>query len=1176
MKHRFILRSLLLVTTLVLLGTFCFAQEATIVGTVLDPSGAAVPNATITITNTDTGITRTITTSTDGGYVVPDLRIGRYLVKAVATGFKSGEQKDLILQVGDRLRVDFSLQVGSTQETITVEANAARVQTDTGEVSSVVSGQQITQLATNGRSVFSLEALTPGANSVQADFMVPTSAGSDFNVSFNGQRVSHNLWLIDGGEAADRGGGGGSDVLPSLDAISEFRTMTSNYSAEYGLSSAGTISMVIKSGTKQFHAAAYYFGRNDALDAQNYFHQPGQPTQELRLHDWGFNVGGPVSFHPSTSNPKTFFFFNMEWRRYIQSGLFNVAAPLASMYPDANGAGTGVVLPDTLSNGNATQVVVPSNITSLYGNCSAAVQATLVAGQPFPNNTIPACLVNANASALLGAGIFPIPTNNSTWKFIGGGKTPTTGKEEIVRIDHQFTDKFSVFGHWISDQALQTYGTTMWSGDNVPTVGNTFGNPSYHTVVHATYAINPNVLNEIAFNYNGNRINILPAGVFAQPSGFTEGANKIFSGSNEMNRIPDMNLSGSTNTHYTVNWIPWKNTADDYQIRDDVSWVKGAHQLKFGFGWALYKKAQDYFANTQGSFTFDGSATAPAGCDPSLPHTTCGLDYADFILGLAQAYGENAYKGKGHWNNISPSAYLQDNWRATHKLTLNLGLRWDGIPHTYEANNQQAEFFPSLYNPANAPIWANASATQIASNSPGLGPSPVQPLQGYQFYLNGMGIAGKNGITNHFADNAWWNFGPRLGFAYDVTGSGTTVIRGGYGVMYERIQGNDMYNGATNAPFGYSLNTNTVMLDNPHNTWTGSTITVPIVPSSVVSVNKNYPPSRVSQFSIGVERSIGAKAVASVSYVGSVDRNLSYWQELNTPPQGLLSCLQASSTQVATYCTGGVQPAFNTQVPYQGFTTIRMAYNGANSHYNSLQTELHGRVTRDLNLQVAYTYSKAVDPSSNNGGNGWDLNWVSNPYQGWQYDVGPSPLDRRHIAFVNFVYDIPLLRESSNHFLKSVVGGWQLSGIITMQSGPAINLGLSGNNVTSIFPGGYVANRPDLTGTISYPKKVDEWFNTSAFTFPGQGQWGNLGHFALTGPGRDNWNLSLFKSFLLSETRGSRFEFRAESFNTWNHTQFGGAGVNGGISTNLGAGDFGQLTGAFDPRVFQLGAKLIF
>ena len=1168
---------------------FTFGQEATIVGTVADPSGAAVPGVKVTLTNTDTGITTVVNTSGDGQYVAPELHIGHYNARAEAKGFKIGELKGITLNVGDRMRVDFKLEVGSAQETVTVEANAVAVQTDTAEVSSVVTGQQITQLATNGRSVFSLEALTPGASSIQGDFMVPTSAGSDFNVSFNGQRVSHNLWLVDGGEAADRGGGGGADVLPSEDAIAEFRTMTSNYSAEYGLSSAGTISMVMKSGTKQFHATAFYFGRNDALDARNYFNPAPNKVTELRFNNFGFNVGGPVSFHPNTSSPKTFFFYNMEWRRYIAGGQFTPTVPLASMYPDANG---DVVLPTTIANGNPISMVVPANIAALDTNCSGAEQATLaaaaLANQPFPTNTIPACAVNTNASALLAGGkaggIFPKPT--SGWTFIGGGKQPTMGKEELVRIDHQFSDKFSIFGHWISDQAMQTFGTTMWSGDNVPSVGNTFGNPSYSVTVHTTYAIRPNLLNEVAFSYDGNRIAILPAGVFSATdiTGFTEGAHRIFTGTNVDDRIPDINLSGSTNTHYTVNWMPWNNVADDYQVRDDLSWTKGAHQFKFGFSWAIYKKAQDYFAETQGGFTFDGSATTnPTQTGNNCPaNTQCGLDYADFILGDAQHYNENGYKGKGHWNAISPAAYIQDNWRATHRLTLNLGLRWDGIPHTYEANSNQTNFYPNLYKSANAPQWTDASDTQIASTSPGLGTSPVQSLQGYQFYLNGMGVGGKNGNPKGLADNAWLNFGPRLGFAYDLFGTGKTVIRGGYGLMYERIQGNDMYNGATNPPYGYSLGASNVLFSDPHNLWGGGTVTVPIVPAGVVGINQKYPAPRVSQFSAGVQQAVGSKAVFSVSYVGSRDRHLSYWQELNLPDASNLACLTDK-----TLCPGGVQPAFNGLVPYQGYNSIKQAYNGGNSHYNSLQAELHGQVTRDLTLQAAYTWSKAIDPSTGAGGNGWDLNYVTNPYQGWKYDVGPSVLDRTHVAFINFVYNIPLLKNSTNHAAKTLVGGWQLSGIISMMSGAPLNLGVNSHNVSSVFPGGDAGNRPDLTGHISYPKTrvVDpktgvttgiQWVDPTAFANPAAGAWGNLGFDALRGPGRDNWNISLFKSFVISESRGSRFEFRAESFNTWNHTQFGGSGQNGAFSNNFGTGNQLQITNAFDPRIFQLGAKLIF
>ncbi len=265
------------------------AQEGTILGTVTDPSGLVLPKVKISVTHVETGEVRVVITGDSGQYVAADLAIGHYNIGAQAAGFKLAERKGLMLNVADRARVDFQMELGATTETVTVEASAAAVQTDTGEVSSVVSGQQITQLATNGRNVFGLEALSPGASSIQADFQVPTASGGDFNVSFNGQRVSHNLWLIDGGEAADRGGGGGAIVLPSEDAIAEFRTLTSNYSAEYGLSSAGTLSMVIKSGTNRVHATAFYFGRNDAFDARNYFNPAPNPVQELRLDDFGFN-----------------------------------------------------------------------------------------------------------------------------------------------------------------------------------------------------------------------------------------------------------------------------------------------------------------------------------------------------------------------------------------------------------------------------------------------------------------------------------------------------------------------------------------------------------------------------------------------------------------------------------------------------------------------------------------------------------------------------------------------------------------------------------------------------------------------------------------------------------------------------------------------------------------------
>src|SRR5580658_9670952 len=306
-----------------------FAQQATIVGTVTDPSGAVVPNVAVTITNTETGVSQVIPTNDAGQYVAVDLQVGRYKVKAEAKGFKAAEQKDITLNIGDRIRVDFQMQMGAAQETVTVEATAVHVQTDSGEVSNLVSGEEVAQLSTNGRTIYSLTMLMPGASSNMPDFQVATPVGGSGAVSFNGLRYAHNIYLLDGGEDDDRGGSGGMSVMPSIDAVGEFRALTSNYSADYGLSSGGTMTMVLKSGTSQFHASAWEFNRNDDLDARNFFNPAPQQVAELRLNVFGFNVGGPVTFGQlyNPDKKKTFFFYNMEWRRLIQGGLTNQVVP---------------------------------------------------------------------------------------------------------------------------------------------------------------------------------------------------------------------------------------------------------------------------------------------------------------------------------------------------------------------------------------------------------------------------------------------------------------------------------------------------------------------------------------------------------------------------------------------------------------------------------------------------------------------------------------------------------------------------------------------------------------------------------------------------------------------------------------------------------------------------------
>jgi len=1145
------------------------AQDASLVGTVTDPSGSVIPNVKITISNLETGLSHTTNTNDSGQYFATDLRVGHYNVKAEAAGFKVAAQKGLVLNVGDRTRVDFQMVLGGAQETVTVEANAVRVQSDSGEMSNVIDERQMSQIAVSGRSIYQLAALTPGASSQigaggMSSGVVNTPVGGDASVEFNGMRQNHNIYLLDGGEDDDRGGAGGMSIAPSTDAVAEFRALTSNYSADYGLSSAGTMTMVLKSGTSTLHASAWEFNRNDAFDARNFFNPAPQTVAELRLNVFGFNVGGPVTLGKlyNPDRKKTFFFYNMEWRKLIQGGLTNQAVP----DPNTFGGNFGTT---TITVPTAAQV----NSSVLFANCPGGVNpspATIVQGNPFPNNTIPTCMINPNGQSLLQAGIFPKPLAGST-NFIGGNNSPTNLREEIVRIDHNFSPKFSVFGHYIAEQVTQTFGTSQWSGDNVPTVGDTFGNPSRSGVIHATYAISPTLLNEVAFNYNGNVINIVPfsgAGLASLtfPTGYVSTDSRLLGSSpNNLARIPNIDLSGGSGAQFEISSWPWHNKADDYQIRDDISLTKGAHQLKFGGSWAIYKKVQDLFGQTQGGYTFNGQFT--------------GNNVADMLIGDASGYQQLAVQDSGKWNNVSWAAYVQDNWRVNKRLTLNLGLRWDGVPHTYEANNRMGNFYPNLYQQSLAPTFATnnticGGAFDAATGanpgctaaSPGLGTSPNSILQGIPLYLNGIGIPGQNGVPKGLVNNHWAAFGPRLGFAYDVTGGGKTVVRGGFGVMYERIQGNDMYNAGPNIPFSLQVNESNVLMTNPGVALaTGAAVVQPINPAGLTGLAvDNYKLPVSYQYSVGVQHSLSSKTVLSVSYVGNQGRHQNDVRNINLPPAAQLAALQ-----------GGAKYQTIPGLAYSGFTSINLSENEANTHYNGLQIDLNSQLGHDLNLRAFYTLSKAVDPTTAGNGGG-DLGTVSNPYAGWAYDNGPSGYDRRHIAVVDFIYDIPLFRHNDSKLVKTVAGGWQVSGIVTMESGLPININNTGasQNFNGTIGGN---NRPNLTGSISYPNSQVvgvnqgiQYFDPTAFTAPAVGTYGTLGHNALRGPGRDNWNISLFKNFSLSESRGSRLELRVETFNTWNHTQFNQ------VDTGLGDSRFGRFTSAFDPRILQLGAKIYF
>jgi len=1115
------------------LSTVAYGQEtASIFGTVTDPTGAAVPGARITITNTDNGLVRSTTTNATGSYAARELAIGHYSVQVEASGFKTYDRTGITLNVNETVRADAALQVGITQESVTVEANALQVQADTNEVSQTVTAAQVADLATNGRNVIQLAALVAGAASNIPDFDTPMAQTQNRAIQFNGQRSDHNNWLINGGEAYDRGGGGILIVSPSQDSLQEFKVMTSNYAADLGQSSGGMITMATKSGTKQFHGGAWEYVRNDDFDANTFFaNLNGQPKPELRYNTFGFNLGGPV---PKIGHEKkTFFFYNMEWRREINGSEIN-----ASSVPSAaRGGDFSYLLPSNgCTGGSCVQLKVPQ--TADPAEMAKLAQFGLSPGGIIPNNVIPSGLIDSNATSLLKAGLFPA-ANAANNQYYATNNNVVYYREEAFRVDHQIGSKLNLMGSLLYDNGSQQQAPPLWAGGTYPTAGSVMAVPSWAGVVHATSTISPTLLNEAAFNFNGNDLNITDFGLYQKPSGYT--VPNYFT-ANKDNKLPGISIGSPYNISYTPGWWPWYNTWRSEQVKDDLSWTHGKHNLKFGASWMHTHKWQQFQLNAGGQFGFNSNAT--------------GNGFADFLLGFASSYSEPASVDFVHITTNNYNVYAMDDWRITNRLTLNLGLRWEGIPHAYDSEGTASNFYPNLYNPAQAPTFLASGA--LDTNGPGFSTVSGIPLSNVRFYLNGIGIAGRNGIPSGLVNNHWDTFAPRIGFAFDLTGRQKTILRAGSGIFYERIGGNEEYNmGQNNVPFAYQPAPTNVYFDNPATSYTsGLTAATPYFPANVTTVDRAYKIPTAIQWSLGIQHQLRQNAVLNVSYVGNSNFHQSEGININSLAQNDPNRLGVCGGTCG-YTGAALNP--NLYRPYLGWGAIAPMVLGANSNYNSLQVGFRVTAWNNLTFNSNYTWSHAFDIID-----GEIFSNVNNPFNA-RWDYGPAGWDRRQISITSFIYSFPFFRNSGSRATKALLGGWELSGIATFESGNPISIGAGPDNLGL---GGTTGNRANVVAPITYPKTRFQWFSTSSFQKPGPLQWGTAARNDVLAPGRNNWNIAAFKAFEVRE--GVRFEFRAETFNTFNKTQFTGP------STGVTAANFGQITGTFQPRTYQFGAKFLF
>jgi hypothetical protein len=1179
------------------------SQEITggIAGSVKDAQGAAVKGATVTVTNPATKeVVRTITTNDEGAYAAGDLHVGTYDVTVEATGFKKHISNNVQVDVGKARTLDIGLEVGNVSEVVTVEANPVAVELSTPTVSTIISGDQARELSLNNRNWVQLITLAPGvANNLADQIYVgttnPTGQANTMNIAVNGARSAQNTYTIDGADVTDRGSNITIQAYPSVDSIAEFTVKRGLFTADSGRSGGGQINVVTRGGGESFHGSGFEFLRNEKLNANDFIsNRNSNPPfgrddngkakrSPFRYNNYGFTIGGPI-YVPRFGEggaavkrvARTYFFFSEEQRKDRRYPTLS-----GNTVPDLN-MRSGIFPIDiclSASIATTTPAIGPSNCTSV-----------LPAGSAMPTGLISPVAqqyLNDIYKAL------PLPTDPLSRALTYPASGIADFRQEIIRIDHNFSAKGSIYYRYEHDKIPTTDVNSLFSsGSSLPGVStSSTDSPGRTHTAQVTYVAKPSLAIVGRWTYGYGAILSSTIGTMAlsrspitPPLPYTKTRDFVPTVSG--------NGFGSLATFGDYNNFSYKNN-----FGGDVTWTHGSHTVKAGGVYSFYRKNENALGGAnQGTFggflntTLTSAQQAAVNAPNSLTQETNAArrlslqQWANFLMGNNITFSQARFDLTADLRQMAFESYGQDEWRFRPNLTVYYGVRYSYFGSPYDKNGFLSNFDPASYSIATAPQVTGAGNRVAGTGN----------------FCDGLIINSQNPKTlvnctptispygKYVVKAPKGDFAPRFGLAWDPFKKGTTSIRMGYGMYYDQVlNGTYEQNIGVNPPYQEICTFNLTSMASP--VPAGSSCppgTASVAAPSLRAVQPQWKDPYMQHWSFDVQHQLGSKTIIDVGYYASKGTHLIGAYELDEVPPGKAIntlCATGASTTPTTACqvagtafTSSAAEVILDQIrPYRGYRSITMITPQFNSNYNSMQALFQRRFSGASQVNVAYTWAKNLTDNQTDRStapqNSYDIHG----------DYGRATLDRRHIFTANYIYDIPLFAKR-NDFVGHAFGGWEMSGIVTFQSGIPFTPATSSWDPAGLglIPAAIAGARPNTLcdPNQNAPHLFLQYYNTACYqptpainagivNVPGNGARG-----AITGPPTKRFDFSLFKNIPLSKEHSeAKLQLRMEVFNIFNHTNFWTI-----ASTNVTSTLVGQISTVRDPRTIQIGAKLFF